>query len=81
MNDKLSSMSNNEVWDLIESLVGCKVVGWKRVFKTKCDSDNLIEKYKIRLVVKSYNQIKWIDYKRPSHMWIWIWNFTIWMWR
>ncbi|KAL0345923.1 UNVERIFIED_CONTAM: Retrovirus-related Pol polyprotein from transposon RE2 [Sesamum radiatum] len=36
---------------------------WARwVFKLKLDPDGSIDKYKARLVVKSYNQMKTVDY-------------------
>ena len=38
MKDELKSMTQNDVWDLVEYPKGCKRVGCKQVFKTKCDS-------------------------------------------
>ncbi|WJZ87929.1 hypothetical protein VitviT2T_007272 [Vitis vinifera] len=38
MNDEMNSMYMNDVWDLVELPHGCKPVGCKWVFKTKCDS-------------------------------------------
>ena len=38
MKDELKSMAQNCVWDLVELPKGCKRVGCKWVFKTKCDS-------------------------------------------
>jgi len=48
MNDELKSMAQNDVWDLVELPEGCKRVGYKWVFKTKCDSQDNIERYKVR---------------------------------
>jgi len=56
MHDELTSISDNEVWDLMELPVGCKPVGCKWVFKTKCDPSGKIERYKARLVAKGYSQ-------------------------
>jgi Reverse transcriptase (RNA-dependent DNA polymerase) len=56
MNDKMKSMEINEVWDLIELPVGVKPVGCKWVYKTKIDSQDNIERYKARLVVKGFKQ-------------------------
>ncbi|CAL9026013.1 unnamed protein product, partial [Prunus brigantina] len=63
MHDELKSMKQNEVWDLVELPEGCKQVGCKWVFKTKCDSNGNIERYKARLVAKGFTQKEGIDYK------------------
>ncbi|RVX10693.1 Retrovirus-related Pol polyprotein from transposon TNT 1-94 [Vitis vinifera] len=63
MNDEMNSMYMNDVWDLVELPHGCKPVGCKWVFKTKCDSSRRIERYKARLVVKGYSQREDIDFK------------------
>ena len=52
--DELKSMDKNQVWDLIELPKDCKKVGSKWVFKTKCDSKGNIERYKARLIAKSF---------------------------
>jgi len=43
MKDKLKSMEQNEVWDLVELLEGCKRVRCKWVFKTNCHLNGNIE--------------------------------------
>nr|CAN70467.1 hypothetical protein VITISV_026832 [Vitis vinifera] len=63
MDDEMNSMYMNGVWNLVELPHGCKPVGCKWVFKTKCDSSRQIERYKARLVVKGYSQIEGIDFK------------------
>jgi len=63
MKDKLKSMTQNCVWDLVELPEGCKRVGCKWVFKTKRDSHGNVERYKARLVVKGFTQKDDIDYK------------------
>ena len=52
----------NQVWDFIELPNGAKVIGCKRVFKTKRDSSGNIERYKARLITKGFTQQKGIDY-------------------
>jgi len=42
MKDELKSIEQNEVWDLVELPKGCKRVGCKWVFNTKCDSNGNI---------------------------------------
>jgi hypothetical protein len=54
MKDELKSMAQNEVWDLVELPNGYKKVGCKWVFKTKCDSNGNIERYKAKLVAKGF---------------------------
>jgi len=56
MNDEMKSMEINEVWDLIELPVGVKPVGCKWVYKTKTDSKDNIERFKVRLVAKGFTQ-------------------------
>lgn len=64
MKEELKSMSDNNVWDLVELPEGYKRVGYKWVFKTKRDSKGNIEKYKARLVAKGYTQKDGINYKK-----------------
>ena len=63
MVDKLKSMDNNNVWDLMDLPNGCRPIGCKWVFKTKKDSIGKIERYKARLVAKGFSQKEGIDYK------------------
>jgi hypothetical protein len=62
MKDEIKSMSTNEVWDLEEIPKGAETVGCKWVYKTKYDSQENIDKFKARLVVKGYTQREGIDY-------------------
>jgi len=55
MHDELASMAHNDVWDLVDLPLGCKPVGCKWVFKTKCSPDGKVERYKARLVAKGYS--------------------------
>ena len=56
MKDEMDSMTNNQVWDLVELPKEAKVIGCKWVFKTKRDSLGNIERYKARLVAKGFTQ-------------------------
>jgi len=52
----MDSILSNGTWELTEWPYGCKPVGCKWVFKKKLRYDGTIEKYKARLVAKSYTQ-------------------------
>ena len=54
MKSELNSMSNNQVWDMVEQTEGIKPIGCKWVFKTKRDSNGNIERHKARLVAKGF---------------------------
>jgi len=62
--NELKSMSDNDVWDLVELPKGVKSIGYKWIFKTKRDSKGNIERYKARLVAKGFTQKEGIDYKK-----------------
>jgi len=62
MKDEMESMNANEVWDLVEIPKGAKTVGCKWVYKIKRDSKGNIERFKARLVAKSFTQREGIDY-------------------
>ncbi|RVW24610.1 Retrovirus-related Pol polyprotein from transposon TNT 1-94 [Vitis vinifera] len=63
MKDKMKSMKDNGVWDIVELPEGVKPIGCKWIFKTKRDSKGNIVKYKARLVTKGFTQKEDIDYK------------------
>ena len=61
--DELDSMKKNGVWDLVVLLAGCKTVSCKWVFKTKCNVNRDVERYKAKLLTKGYNQREGINFK------------------
>ena len=63
MEDEMTSMSHNKVWSLVDFPYGCRLIGCKWVFKTKCYAKGQVERYKARLVVKGYSQREGIDFK------------------
>jgi len=67
MHDELASMAHNDVWDLVDLPLGCKLVECKWVFKTKHSSDGKVERYKARLVAKGYSQKDALIIRRLSH--------------
>ncbi|KAK8708914.1 hypothetical protein V6N13_059949 [Hibiscus sabdariffa] len=62
MRSEMDSMSDNQVWTLVEPPEGIKPIGCKWVFKKKTDMDGNVQTYKGRLVAKGYRQIHGIDY-------------------
>ncbi|KAK8669977.1 hypothetical protein V6N13_104744 [Hibiscus sabdariffa] len=62
MRSEMDSMSDNQVWTLVELPKGIKPIGCKWVFKRKTDMDGNVQTYKGRLVTKGYRQIHGIDY-------------------
>lgn len=52
--EELKLIDDNKVWDLVELPKWSKRVGYKWVFKTKCDSNSNIERNNAWLVTKGY---------------------------
>ncbi|KAK8523055.1 hypothetical protein V6N12_073766 [Hibiscus sabdariffa] len=52
MRSEMDSMSDNQVWTLVEPPEGVKPIGCKWVFKKKTDMDGNVHTYKGRLVLK-----------------------------
>ena len=40
MKDKMTSISHNKVWSLVDLPIGCRLIGCKWVLKTKSDAKN-----------------------------------------
>ncbi|KAK8686134.1 hypothetical protein V6N13_125161 [Hibiscus sabdariffa] len=57
MRSEMDSMSDNQVWTLVEPPEGIKPIGCKWVFKRKTDMDGNVQTYKERLVAKGFRQI------------------------
>ncbi|KAI3692837.1 hypothetical protein L6452_32661 [Arctium lappa] len=62
MKAEIQSMSDNQVWNLVDAPTGCKVVGCKWVFKKKTGMDGIVHTYKAMLVAKGFTQTHGIDY-------------------
>lgn len=54
MNDKIKSMVDNDLWDIVELPEGVKSIGCKWIYKIKRDSNCNIELYKACLVSNSF---------------------------
>ncbi|KAK8547477.1 hypothetical protein V6N12_031614 [Hibiscus sabdariffa] len=62
MRSEMDSMSENQLWILVEPPEGIKPIGCKWVFKKKTDMDGNVQTYKGRLVAKGFRQIHGVDY-------------------
>ena len=62
MNSEMTSLRENDVWDLVELTHGRKAIGSKWVFKKKMGADGTVERYKARLVAQGYAQRYGMDY-------------------
>ena len=59
MKEELSTIEKNKTWILVEKPKDEKVIGVKKVYRTKLNANGSINKNKARLVVKGYAQIFW----------------------
>jgi len=62
MDQEMQSMERNDTWELTALPLGGKSIGVKWIFKTKVNEKREVDKYKARLVAKSYCQQHGIDY-------------------
>jgi Reverse transcriptase (RNA-dependent DNA polymerase) len=62
MNEKLKVLERNETWQIIPLPHAKKIVGCKWVFKIKYNCNETVDRYKARLVAKSYTQTYGLDY-------------------
>ncbi|KAK8701846.1 hypothetical protein V6N13_020224 [Hibiscus sabdariffa] len=61
MRSEMDSMSDNQVWTLVEPPEGIKPTGCKWVFKKNIDMDGNVQTYKRRLVTKGFQKIHGVD--------------------
>jgi len=62
MQEKVEALHKNKIWSLVELPKGRKAIGCKWVYKIKCDSNDQVERYRAKLVVKGYAQKEGIDF-------------------
>lgn len=63
MSEEINSQLQNQTWDIVNSFKATNVVGCRWIFTIKWYADGSIERYKVRLVAKGYNQLLGIDYQ------------------
>jgi hypothetical protein len=61
MKSELASMSENQVWTLVDPPSDRKAVECKWIFKKKTDADGNVTIYKARLVAKGFRQVQGVD--------------------
>ncbi|XP_074560084.1 uncharacterized protein LOC141816146, partial [Curcuma longa] len=59
---EITSILQNHTWELVDLPPGSKPLGCKWIFKRKKKSDDTIDRYKARLVIKGYRQREGLDY-------------------
>jgi hypothetical protein len=59
---ELGSMSENQIWTLVDPPSDRKAVECKWIFKKKTDADGNVTVYKARLVAKGFWQVQCVDY-------------------
>jgi len=62
MQDELNALDKTGTWTIVDLPPNIKPIGCRWVYKVKHHNDGSIERYKVRLVAKGYNQIEGLDY-------------------
>ncbi|WVZ66155.1 hypothetical protein U9M48_015421 [Paspalum notatum var. saurae] len=62
MKEELLALQKNQTWELVPFPTGKRAVGCKWVFTVKQTPEGKVDRYKARLVAKSYSQTYGIDY-------------------
>ena len=63
MNTEIESIYSNQVWTLVDPVVGVKSIGCKWIYKRKRGIDRKVETFKALLVAKGYTQKEGFDYE------------------
>jgi hypothetical protein len=63
MYEELEIFERNQVWELVDPLLGCKLIGTKWVWKNKEGEKGEVVRNKSRLVSQGFSQKEGIDYE------------------
>lgn len=64
MFSELTTLMCHGTWDLVPPPMSCNLMGYKWVFGVKWKLDGFIDRFKVRLAAKGYNQRLSLDYKK-----------------
>nr|GEW05890.1 Gag-Pol polyprotein [Tanacetum cinerariifolium] len=64
MQEEIEALHKNKTWELMTLPGGRKPIGNKLMYKIKKNSDDQVERYRARLVVKGYAQKEGIDFNK-----------------
>lgn len=62
MVEEFESLKSNDTWELTKLPQGRKALKCKWVYKLKTNADGSVQRYKARLVIKGFSQVKGVDY-------------------
>jgi len=62
MQAELSVLESTGTWQLVDMPAHVKPIGCKWIYRVKYHANGSIERYKVRLVAKGYNQIEGLDF-------------------
>jgi hypothetical protein len=62
MQKELASLRSHSVYEEVERPQNVNVVGCRWVFAVKCDTNNIVEKFKARLTARGFSQQHGVDY-------------------
>jgi len=62
MNEDMNALISRRTWELVSALTDIVIVGCRWVYTMKYRPDGSIDRYKIRLIAKSYTQTYGVDY-------------------
>jgi len=67
--EEIEALHRNHTWKLVALPAGRKAIGNKWVYKIKRDSNDQVERYRARLVVKGYAQKEGVDFNEIFSQW------------